>query len=126
MTIKEIRQALPKQKKSKPAAKPKPAKAQADVSAVRPADSTAQQFADRVRILIENVLYRPNDHSMGLKFIHKLASELAAEAPAVDLGPDKGLRYSAERIVKALEITDLSPEQLVGIVESYEIQGVRS
>jgi hypothetical protein len=119
MTVIEVQKSLKKlqpKAKQKPPTKIKPAKAES----VRPEDVTAQKFAERVRILAEDVINKPGDYKMGLEFILRLALDMEGQAPAVDLGTDQGLRLNAKRIVRALEITDLTPERLVQIVEQSE------
>jgi hypothetical protein len=123
MTITEIQQSLEQnQPKPKPAPRKK-AKADAPI-AIRPADTTAQRFAQRVRIIIEDTLGKPADYKMGLEFILRMTEQMTDTAPAAELAEDRGLRHNAERIVKALEITDLTPTELVAIVERSEMVGV--
>ena len=120
MTIEQICSTLPKLK-TKPAQKPAPA-----VTTVRPADVTAQEFAQRIRILADEALADPDKVNPALELIESLASEMA-ETPVKSNGhsdpfQDHGLRPNAERIVRALKLSDVTPGQIVSMVETYEAQ----
>jgi len=120
MNIQEIQNALPKLK-TKPAPKPAPA-----VATVRPADVTAQEFARRIRALAEEALSDPDKVAPALELIESLSYDMA-EAPVKTNGhtvpfEDHGLRPNAERIIKALHLSNVTTGQIVAMVETYEAQ----